>query len=202
MYRRRSRRQAIVVIQEVLAAGRARAWRWLAGGRRAYGLENRPSLSLVKPHPHRHETNRGVAVPSEDDLVTSLSPAHELGELCLGGGDGDLHWRNSRPLRGLFVNESTGITRGRPACEGATPWGDRALQGRRTFVRRRVPSIHFDDGLFTQATRTERVASSFIKARTSGSLKFARTPTPCRARHALVASWRSLVSTGPSKSAR
>src|ERR1041385_3422781 len=92
-YRPRSLRQAILVIEEILATCSA----WAAplglvlGGRFPDSLEHRCFFLTSRLCGRRHQLDRGVSVARQHDLFAGFRTANEFGKLSLGFGNGDTH---------------------------------------------------------------------------------------------------------------
>src|ERR1700680_1460473 len=89
MYPRRSLRQTVLIVEEILAARGAGARARFR--RRPDFFDKGPQgLAVAWPLP-RDQSHRRMAVAGQDDLVPRFGAAHQLGQLRLGVGDGDFH---------------------------------------------------------------------------------------------------------------
>src|SRR5438270_2530497 len=93
---RRSLRQTVLIVEEILAAGGTGARARLC--RRPYFFDKRSEGFAVTPSLDRDQPHGRMAVPGQNDLVARFGAAHQLGQLRFGIGYGDFH--SGFPLSG------------------------------------------------------------------------------------------------------
>jgi len=104
MYPLQSLRQAVIIIQEILAAGCARTLRHPCRSRGPGGFQERAPRLWPGHRRDRDESDGRLPVARQHDIIARFRAADEFGQQALGFCHGDTH---ERPFRLLTGNKWT-----------------------------------------------------------------------------------------------